>query len=141
MAQSTLTQFQILPRPNPAGLFFYLASDTVQGLYFCPATYKPQASVYSGFSAINAIIPPQHQKRLQGFTAAFPLIYPIPAHTTQQPHKPPIHHPRHAGGHTVKCCTSTDTRHYRRTGTLYRAAQPPYYNNVYKSVPPVMDPC
>lgn len=87
MAQSTLTQFQILPRPNPAGLFFCLASDTVQGLYFCPATYKPQASVYSGFSAINAIIPPQHQKRLQSFTVAFPLIRPIPAHTIQQLHK------------------------------------------------------
>ena len=38
-----------------AGLFFCLASDTVQGFYFCPITYQPRASVYSSFSDINAI--------------------------------------------------------------------------------------
>lgn len=88
-------------------------------------------------------IPPQPKKRLQDFVGAFPLIRPIPAHTIQQPHKPPIHRLRHVGWHTVKHRTSSDTRYQRHTGTPYRPAQPPYYNKVYKgaTVCPVMDPC
>lgn len=96
-----------------AGLFFCLASDTVQGFSFCPAAYRPRTSVYSGFSAIYAIIPPTPQNSTQGFTAAFPFICPIPAHTIQQSHKPLMHHLRHAGGHTIKRSTPTDTRYYR----------------------------
>lgn len=62
------------------------------------------------------IIPPQRKNRSQGFTAAFPLICPIPAHTIQQLHKPLIHRLRHAGGHTVKCSASTNTRYNRYAG-------------------------
>ena len=64
----------------------------------------------------------KRQDRLQGFTAAFPLILPISAHTIQQIRKPPIHRLRHAGGHTVKCSTSQIPPPRR---TLYRSAQPP----------------
>lgn len=73
----------------------------------------------------------------------FPLICPIPAHTIQQIHKPPIHRLRHAGGHTIKRCTRTDTRHQRHARTLYSSAQPPHYNKVYEGagVRPVMDSC
>lgn len=99
-----------------AGLFFCLASDTVQGFYFFPAAYQPRASVYNCFSAIHAIIPPQHQKRLQGFTWVFPLICSIPAHTIQQIHKLPMHRLRHAGGHTIKRSIPTDTGYHRRAG-------------------------
>ena len=99
---------------------------------FCPAAYQPSTSIYSGLSAVHAIIRQKRQNRLQGFTAAFPLICPIPAHTTQQPHKPPTRQLRHAGGHTVKRSTSTDTRYQRHARTLYSPAQPPYYNKVYK---------
>lgn len=115
----------------------------VQGFYFCPATYELPTSVYSGFYSVHAIIQPKCQNRLQGFTAAFPLICPIPAHTIQQIHKPPIHRLRHAGGHTIKRCTRTDTRHQRHARTLYSSAQPPHYNKVYKGtrVRPVIDPC
>lgn len=62
------------------------------------------------------IIPPQRKNRSQGFTAAFPLICPIPAHTIQQPHKPAMHRLLRAGGHTVKRCVSTDTRYHRHAG-------------------------
>lgn len=61
-------------------------------------------------------IPPQPKKRLQDFVGAFPLIRPIPAHTIQQPHKPPIHRLRHVGWHTVKRRTSSDTRYHRHAG-------------------------
>lgn len=100
-----------------AGLFFCLASAEGAGLFFLPggvqAKYKRLQHVLC--SPCRVI---QHtlQNSSHGFTGAFPLICPIPAHTIQQTHKPPIHRLRHAGGHTVKRCTSTDTRHYRHAG-------------------------
>jgi hypothetical protein len=67
-----LTQFQIQPRSG--GVFLLPYIDTVQGFYFYPAAGEPLTSIYSGFSDTNVVIPPQRQKRLQGFTATFPLI-------------------------------------------------------------------
>nr|DAJ19787.1 MAG TPA: hypothetical protein [Siphoviridae sp. cthBp9] len=80
------------------------------GLLFCPAVYKPRTSVYSALCIIHAQLQTKRKNRLQGFTEAFPLIWPAPAHTIQQIHKPTIHHLRHTGGHTIKRSTSTDTR-------------------------------
>jgi hypothetical protein len=57
-----------------AGLFFCLASADGAGLLFCPAKIQPNTSVYSTLLSSMQIIQPQHQKRLQGFTAVFPLI-------------------------------------------------------------------
>ena len=115
-----------------AGLFFPLHLLRVQGFYFCPETYQAHTSVYSGFSDINAIIQPKHHKRLQGFTAVFPSICPIPSHTTQQPHKPPMHRLRHAGGYTVKRRPSTDTRDTTATPDAVQVSTAAYYNKVYK---------
>ena len=86
------------------------------GLLFCPTAIQPHTNIYSGLCAVNAIIPPQQQNRLQDFTGVFPSICPIPAHTIQQPHKPNIHRLRHVGGHTVKRSTFTDTRYHRHAG-------------------------
>nr|DAZ63410.1 MAG TPA: hypothetical protein [Caudoviricetes sp.] len=96
----------------------------MQGFYFCPAARKPHTSVYSGLFAAHAIIPQQRKKRLQSFTVVFPLILSIPAHTIQQPHKPPIHHLRHAEWHTVKRSTFTNTQISPPYRTLSRSAQP-----------------
>lgn len=115
-----------------AGLFFCLAPTEGAGLLFCPAAIQPRTSVYSGFYAINAVIPPQPKKRLQDFVGAFLLILPIPAHTIQQLHKPPIHRPRHAGGHTVKRRPSTDTRDTTATPDAVQVSTAAYYNKVYK---------
>lgn len=133
----------VTPRHNPAGLFFCLAPAEGAGLLFCPYTIHPHTSIYSAFCIVHAVIPPTPQNSAQGFTWAFPLIRPIPAHTIQQSHKPPIHHLRHVGGHTVKRNTSTNTKTQPPRRTLYRSAQPPYYNKVYKgaAVRTVMDPC
>ena len=133
----------IYARPR-AGLLFCLASAEGAGLFFLPggvsATHK---RVYSGLFVVRAFIPPQSQNRLQGFTAAFPLICPIPSHTIQQSHKPPMHHLCHAGWHTIKRSTPTDTRHHRRTGTLYRSAQPSIIIRYIRvqGCAPVVDPC
>nr|DAL24459.1 MAG TPA_asm: hypothetical protein [Caudoviricetes sp.] len=81
MAPPALTHFYIQPRPSPAGFFFCLAPAEGAGLLFCLVAIQPRTSVYSGFCAINAVIPPQPKKRLQDFVGAFPLILPITAHT------------------------------------------------------------
>lgn len=117
--------------------------DTVQGFSFCPAAREPHTSVYSAICIIHAIIQTKRKNRLQGFTAAFPFICPIPAHTIQQPHKPPIRRLRSARGHTVKRCTSTNTRIPPPRRTLYRAGQPPIiirYIRVQRCIS-VIDPC
>lgn len=109
---------------------------TAQGFYFYPTEYKPSASVYSGFFVIHAIISPMRQKRLQGFTGAFPAICHIPAHAIQRIHKPRIYSLRHAGGHTIKRNTSSAYQIPAPRRTLCSSTQPPYYNKVYKSAPP-----
>jgi hypothetical protein len=85
---------KILSPAHAGGAFLLPCIDTVQGFSFCPAVYQLLTIVYGCLSAVNAIIPPQRQNRLQGFTGAFPLIFPISAHTIRQPHKPPIQPPR-----------------------------------------------
>lgn len=89
-------------------------------------------------------IPPQPKKRLQDFVGAFPLIRPIPAHTIQQPHKPPIHRLRHVGWHTVKRRTSSDTRYHRHAGHCTSQRSRPIiirYIRGGSGAPPVMDLC
>lgn len=89
-----MTQFQIQPRFG-GGFSFALHLMRVQGFYFCSVEWERLTSIYSGFFDVHAIIQPKRQNRLQGFTGAFPLICPIPAHAIQRIHKLPIH--RHAG--------------------------------------------
>nr|DAQ60264.1 MAG TPA: hypothetical protein [Caudoviricetes sp.] len=57
-----------------AGLFFCLASDTVQGFYFAKLQYSHIQAFTAAFLPSMQFIPQQRQKRLQGFTVAFPLI-------------------------------------------------------------------
>lgn len=143
MAQSTLTQFQILPRPNPAGLFFCLASDTVQGLYFCLATYKPQASVYSGFSAINAIYTATTPKAFTELYSGVSIDSTYSSAHNTAAAQATIHRLRHAGGHTVKRSTSADTRYHRHAGRCTAQHSRPIiirYIRVQRCAP-VVDPC
>jgi hypothetical protein len=114
LAQSALTQFKIQPRFG--GAFLLPCIDTVQGFCFARRRISQAQAFTAAFLPSMQIIRQKRQNRLQGFTAAFPLICPIPAHTTQQPHKPPTRQLRHAGGHTVKRSTSTDTRYNRHAG-------------------------
>lgn len=111
-----------------AGLFFCLASDTVQGFYFALLQYSPIQAFTACFVQSMQLYSPRRKavhRALQGFFrlfAAFYRYYYICVYPAI------LHHLRHAGAHT-------------RARTLYRPAQPPYYNKVYKGAPPVMDPC
>ena len=75
--------------------------------------------------------------------AHFQLICTIPAHAIQQLHKPPIHSLRHAGGHTVKRCTSANTRYHRHAGRCASQRNRPIiirYIRVQRCIS-VIDPC
>ena len=115
-----------------AGLFFCLASDTVQGFSFARMQYSPAQAFTACFVLSMQFIPPMPQSSAHGFTVAFPAIAPAQQPTIQDRHKRLQCHLRHAGGHTRARTRSTDTRYNRHAGTLHRSAQTAYYNNVYK---------
>lgn len=121
-----------LPRPYWRGFFFCLASAEGAGLLFCPATMQPHINVYNGFSAVNQIIPPTPQNSAQGFTVAFPVIVPAQPPTIIDRHNKPLHRLRHVGAHHSTATPPAHTRYHRHARTLYRTAQPPCYNKVYK---------
>ena len=73
-AVQSIQIISVSPGQQWPGFSFVLHLLSVQGFYFCPAAIQPHTSLYGGFSAVHAIIPQQRQKRLQGFTVAFPLI-------------------------------------------------------------------
>ena len=122
-----MTQFQIPPRPR------------WRGFYFALLQCNPIQAFTAAFLSLMQIIPPKLQNRLQGFTGAFLLIWPVPAHAIQQSHKPPAQRWRayHQEQHPHRYQAPPPRR------TLYRSTQPPYYNKVYKGawVRPVMDSC
>lgn len=108
-----------LTRIHPAhvaGIFFCLASAEGAGLLFYHAAIRPYTSVYSVFYSVHAVIQPKHKNSLQGFTEAFPLICPIPAHAIQQIHKPTIHRMHHAGGIPSNAAPPAHTRYQLHAG-------------------------
>lgn len=127
--------------PTMAGLFFCLASAEGAGLLFCPDAIQPHTSVYGAFCTVNAIIQPTPKNSVQGFTAAFPVIIHVQSPTILDRHNRPLHHLRHAGGHTRARTLSAYTRYHRHAGTLHRSVQAAYYNKVYKRVRLAVDPC
>ena len=104
-----MTQFQIPPRPR------------WRGFYFALLQCNPIQAFTAAFLSLMQIIPPKLQNRLQGFTGAFLLIWPVPAHAIQQSHKPPAQRWRayHQAQHPHRYQAPPPRR------TLYRSAQPP----------------
>ena len=143
MAQSTLTRFQILPRPNPAGLFFCLASAESAGLLFFLVAMQPHTSVYSGIFVTHANYTATTPKSFTGlYSGVSAGLTRSSAHNT-------------AATQTAYIPPASRWRAYRQAQhlhryqippprrTLYRPTQPPYYNKVYKgaAMRPFMDPC
>lgn len=127
-----------------AGLFFCLASAEGAGLLFFPATIQPNTSVYNGFSAINAIYTTHITKQRTGLYRRFSgYLTHFAAHDarpTQAAIIPPA--PRWSVSQHRNTSSTYQIPPPRRT--LYRPAQPPYYNKVYKGAAVrtlVMDPC
>ena len=116
-----------------AGLFFCLASAEGAGLLFCPATIQPHTSVYSTFCSVHAVTA-HTAKRHTWLYRRFSCDFPYSTARDTRPTKAAI----------IPCATRWSTSQRRSTSsayqipaprrTLYRTAQPPYYNNVYKGV-------
>jgi len=70
LAQSTLTQFQILPRPRWRGFSFALHRHGA-GLLFFPAAYEPLTSIYSGLSDAHASYTTHTPKQYTGLCKGF----------------------------------------------------------------------
>jgi hypothetical protein len=101
----------IYARPR-AGLFFCLASNTVQGFYFTRRRISHAQAFTAAFLSFMQFIQPKRQNRLHGFTVAFPLIWPISA-------------PQYSR-HTSRLCTTCATPDAVQVSTAA------YYNKVYK---------
>ena len=106
--------------------------DTVQGFSFCPAAREPLTSIYRDLSAVHAIYTARTPK-------PFTWLYrSVSVNST--------HSRAHNTAATQAACTppASRWRAYRQAQhlhryqiptprrTLYRPAQPPYYNKVYK---------
>lgn len=113
------------------GLFFCLASANGAGLLFCPAEIQPHTSVYSEFCAVHATIPPTQQNSARGFTEAFPAIcriFSLLCAGVSSYTAPPATR----WSISQRRSTSSEYQIPAPRRTLYRTAQPPYYNKVYK---------
>ena len=93
-------------------------TDTVQGFLFCLATYQPRTSVYSGFSAVHAILYTNNEKPFTELYRSFSVDL------------------LHSSAHNTTAIQAAYTPPRR---TLCRLAQPPYYNKVYKGA--AVRPC
>lgn len=113
------------------GLFFCLASDTVQGFSFCPAAYKPRTSVYSALCIIHTIYTARTSKAFTGLYSGVSVnLTHSSAHNTvatQAVYTP--HEPRWRAYHQTQYSHRYQIQPPHRT--LYSSAQPPYYNKVY----------
>lgn len=115
-----------------AGLFFCLASAEGARLLFCPDAMQPRASVYSAFCTVYAVYTTHAVKQRTGLYNGFSCNF---THSTAHDTKP-----------TQQAIAQPATRWsaYQRPDALhryqippphralYRSAQQPYYNKVYK---------
>ena len=115
-----------------AGLFFCLASAEGAGLLFCPAAYEPHTSIYSGLYHVHAIYTAHATKQHTGLYRRFScdLTYST-AHDTR-PTQAAIMPPALRWSVSQRRNTSNTYQIPPPRRTLYRSAQPPYYNKVYK---------
>lgn len=116
-----------------AGLFFCLASVEDAGLLFCPDAIQPNTSVYSAFCAVHASYTAHAAKQRTGLYSGVSVnLTHSSVHntvTTQANYAPPA--PRWSTSQRRSTSSAYQIPEPRRT--LYRSAQPPYYNKVYKS--------
>lgn len=106
-------------RSEMTGLFFCLAPAEGAWLLFCPAAIQPHTIVYSAFFAVHASYIANAAKQRTGLYSV--ISGNLPCFTAIiYVHPAILHHLRHAG-------------------RLYRSAQPPYYNKVYKGA--AVRPC
>ena len=135
---SKRVKYKISARPH-AGLFFCLASAEGAGLLFLPccntAPYKRLQHVL--FRPCNYAA--HAAKRLTGLYRGFSCDLSHSTATNTRPTQAAIIPPASRWSVSQRRDASSTYRIPAPRRTLYRSAQPPYYNNVYKSV--AVRPC
>lgn len=116
-----------------AGLFFCLASAEGAGLLFCPAVIQPRANVYNGLYSVHAkLYHPRHKtahRALRGLFQLFDVFCRCRVAGASSYTAPPA--PRWSVSQRRNISSVCQIPAPR--WTLYRPAQPPYYNKVYKA--------
>ena len=132
MAQTALTRFSFLPRPR-GGAFLLPCIRHGAGLLFYLAAIQTHAIVYSVFCAVHAVYTSHDIKQHTGLYRRFYCDYARSSAANTRPTQaaiiPPA--PRWSVSQRPDGLHQYQIPPPRRT--LYRTAQPPYYNKVYKS--------
>lgn len=106
--------------PTLAGLFFCLASAEGAGLLFCSSVIQPHASIYSAFCAVHASYTTHATKQRTGLYRGVSVDLP------------------HSSAHNT-AATQANYAPPAPRRTLYKSAQPPYYNKIQGcSIPQTM---
>ena len=115
-----------------AGLFFCLASDTVQGFYFALMQYIPIQAFTARFVPSMSYTANAVKQRTELYSGVSCDCFRSAAHDTRpiQSTITPLA-PRWSVSQLRSASSTYQIPPSRRT--LYRPAQPPYYNDVYKS--------
>ena len=128
--------------PTLAGLLFCLASAEGAGLFILPcynvATRKRLQRLFCRPCNLYSQITKTVYRALQGLFLGFVPFYRRKYQTDTSGYNTTCTTLERIT-HAWTACTRYQIPPPRRT--LYRSTQPPYYNNVYKGAPPVMDPC
>lgn len=124
--------------PTPAGLFFCLASAEGAGLLFLPdgvqATYKRLQHVLCSPCSYITHAAKQRTGLYSGFSIDLTRSSAHNTAITQDDYAPSAPRWRASQRRSTSSIYQTPPRR-----TLHRSAQPPYYNNVYKSA--AVRPC
>ena len=105
------------------------------GLLFCPATIQPHTSVYSGLYSVHASYTDHAAKQRTRLYRRFSCdLTHSTAHDTR-PTQAAIIPPVPRWSVSQRRSTSSTYQILAPRRTLYRSAQPPYCNKVYKGAP------
>ena len=118
--------------PKLAGLFFCLASAEGAGLLFCPVAICLNTSVYRGFYVIHASYTTHTAKQRTGLYSGIPCDCARSIAHDTRPAQLTIIPPATRWSVSQRRSASGTYQIPAPHWTLYRLAQPPYYNNVYK---------
>lgn len=121
-------------RSEMTGLFFCLASAEGAGFLFCPATIHPIQTFTAHSVPLMQLYHPHGKTAHRALHVLFLLFAVFCRCCCMAVHPAMPHYLRHAGAYHSASAPPEHTRYQRYARTLYRPAQQPYYNNVYKSV-------
>lgn len=126
-----------------AGLFFCLASANGAGLLFCPAAMQPIQAFTARFVPFMQLYSSHRKTAHVALQALFLQFVPLSRRRYQTDTSSYNTVCDTLGRITAPHCLQRIPGYHHHAGTLYRSAQPPYYNKVYKAqrCPPVIDLC